>query len=186
VLARFRPQIGLARVAQVGYGFGTREMGWPNAVRLLVGGEVSGTQRDQVVEIQTNLDDSTPEALGFAMERLLEAGALDVAFSPLQMKKNRPGVLVRVLARPSDGQRLAELLLEHTSALGARVQTIERVIARRSERVVTTPWGDVRVKVKMLGSREVVAPEFEDCARVARAADVPLEQVFAAARAASV
>jgi uncharacterized protein (DUF111 family) len=99
------------------------------------------------------------------------------------MKKNRPGVLVRVLGRPADGQRLAELVLEHTSALGARVQTVERLIARRSERTVATPWGDVRVKVKHLGERELVAPEYEDCARLARAANVPLREVYAAARA---
>jgi uncharacterized protein (TIGR00299 family) protein len=177
-------------VERVGYGFGTREPAWPNAVRLIVGEmEAAATPRaaagllaDQVVEIQTNLDDATPEELGFAMERLLEAGALDVAFSPLQMKKNRPGVLVRVLARPADGQHLARLVLEHTSALGVRLQTIERVIARRAERMVSTPWGPVRVKVKLLGDTEIVAPEYEDCARVARAAQVPLRDVYAAAR----
>jgi uncharacterized protein (DUF111 family) len=92
-------------------------------------------------------------------------------------------VLLRVLGRPADGQRLAELVLEHTSALGARVQTIERLIARRSERTVTTPWGEVRVKVKHLGEREIVAPEYEDCARLARTANVPLREVYAAARA---
>src|SRR6202022_1505726 len=99
----------LGLVARVGYGFGTREPAWPNAVRLLVGepapvasSDSLGLKRESVVEIQTNLDDSSPEELAFAMERLLEAGALDVAFSPLQMKKNRPGVLVRVLARPAD------------------------------------------------------------------------------------
>ena len=90
------------RSTRIGYGFGTREPPWPNAVRVLVGEPVSNQtdlMRETVVEIQTNLDDATPEELGFAMERLLEAGALDVAFSPLQMKKNRPGVLVRVLGR---------------------------------------------------------------------------------------
>jgi len=179
----------LGRVMRVGYGFGTREPAWPNAVRLLVGEALVlptnplGLVRDSVVEIQTNLDDASPEELGFAMERLLEAGALDVAFSPLQMKKNRPGVLVRVLGRPEDGQRLAELVLAHTSALGARVQTIERLIARRSQRIVVTPWGRVRVKIKHLGERDVVAPEYEDCARVARAANVALAEVYAAARA---
>jgi uncharacterized protein (TIGR00299 family) protein len=178
----------LGRVERIGYGFGTREPPWPNAVRLLLGEQTSsasslGLIRESVVEIQTNLDDSSPEELAFAMERLLEAGALDVAFSPLQMKKNRPGVLVRVLARPEDGERLAELVLVHTSALGARVQTIERLIAPRSQRSVETPWGSVRVKVKHLGAREVVAPEYEDCARVARAANVSLAQVYAAARA---
>jgi uncharacterized protein (TIGR00299 family) protein len=186
VLARFAPEPVLDSVKQVGYGFGTRELAWPNAIRLIVGEETQRTsnlESDRVVEIQTNLDDASPEELGFAMERLLEAGALDVAFSPLQMKKNRPGVLVRVLGRPADGQRLAELVLEHTSALGVRVQTIERLIARRSERTVATPWGDVRVKVKHLGDREIVAPEHEDCARIARAAHVPLREVYAAARA---
>jgi pyridinium-3,5-bisthiocarboxylic acid mononucleotide nickel chelatase len=186
VLARFAPEPVLDAVARVGYGFGTREMPWPNALRILVGSAVSrlpgDLQQDRVVEIQTNLDDTTPEELGFAMERLLEAGALDVAFSPLQMKKNRPGVLVRVLGRPADGQRLAELVLEHTSALGARLHTLERLIARRSERTVATPWGVVRVKVKHLGDREIVAPEYEDCARLARAANVALAQVYAAAR----
>ena len=140
---------------------------------------------DAVVEIETNLDDSSPEELGFAMERLLEAGALDVAFSPLQMKKNRPGVLVRVLARPEDASRMAELVIEHTSALGVRFQRMERLIARRESRVAATPWGDVRVKVKLFDGREVVAPEYEDCARVARAAGVPLREVYAAARTGS-
>ncbi len=174
-------------VERVGYGFGTREPAWPNAVRLIVGdleapSDSGGLLADQVVEIQTNLDDATPEELGFAMERWLEAGALDVAFSALQMKKNRPGVLVRVLCRPADGPRLARLVLEHTSALGVRLQTIERLIARREERVVSTPWGAVRVKVKLLGETEIVAPEYEDCARVAREARVPLREVYASAR----
>jgi uncharacterized protein (DUF111 family) len=154
-------------------------------VRLLVGsvaGTPAGLQADSVVEIQTNLDDASPEELGFAMERLLEAGALDVAFSPLQMKKNRPGVLVRVLARPEDGERLAALVLEHTSALGVRLQTIQRLIAPRSVRTVDTAWGPVRLKVKHLDGREIVAPEYEDCARLARDAGVPLSEVYSAAR----
>jgi uncharacterized protein (TIGR00299 family) protein len=185
VLGTFGPASTSSPIASIGYGFGTREPAWPNAVRLLVGQLSSadlGLVRESIVEVQTNLDDATPEELGFAMERLLEAGALDVAFSPLQMKKNRPGVLVRVLARPQDGQRMAELVLEHTTALGVRLQTIDRLVARRSERTVSTAWGDVRVKVKHLGDRELIAPEYEDCARVARAANVPLSLVYAAAR----
>ena len=78
---------------------------------------------------------------------------------------------------------MTELVLVHTSALGARVQTIERLITRRSQRTVDTPWGQVQVKVKHLGENEIVAPEYEDCARIARAANVPLSQVYAAARA---
>jgi uncharacterized protein (TIGR00299 family) protein len=184
VLSTFGDSASVGRIARVGYGFGTREPAWPNAVRILVGDASRhelGLSRATVQEIQTNLDDATPEELGFAMERLLEAGALDVAFSPLHMKKNRPGVLVRVLARPQDGERLAALVLEHTSALGVRLQSIERLVARREQRTVATTWGEVRVKVKYLGERELVAPEYEDCARVARAANVPLRVVYAEA-----
>src|SRR6266851_3649012 len=177
-----RPDSTLTQLERIGYGFGSREPAWPNAVRLLVGTQTpSVLLTDTVTEIQTTLDDASPEELGYAMERLLEAGALDVAFSPLQMKKNRPGVLVRVLARPEDAERLAGLVLEHTSALGVRLQTIQRLIAKRSERAVATPWGDVRVKIKHLGEREIVAPEYKDCARLARDAHVPLRDVYDAA-----
>jgi uncharacterized protein (TIGR00299 family) protein len=187
VLGRFdAPEPLLGTISRIGYGFGTREPAWPNAVRLLVADDVArGLEQDTVVQVETNLDDATPEELGFAMERLLAAGALDVAFSPLQMKKNRPGVLLRVLGRPADGERLAALVLEHTPALGVRLQTIGRLIARRSERRVLTPWGEVRVKIKHLGQREVAAPEYEDCAQLARAATVPLSEVYAAARRAA-
>ncbi len=115
------------------------------------------------------------------MEQLLGDGALDVAFSPLQMKKNRPGVLVRVLARPADAARLAELLLISTSALGVRFGTLERLVARRGTETVDTPWGAVRIKVKRVGPRAVGAPEYEDCARLARAHQLPLRTVFAGA-----
>ena len=174
---------------RIGYGFGTRQLPWPNAVRIWTG-ELQpqpGTraQLDSVAQVETHLDDATPEELGFAMERLLACGALDVAFVPLQMKKNRPGVLLRVLGRPNDAQRLAELVLEHTSALGARVQVVERLIAPRSERRVQTPFGEVRVKLKHLGDRVVAAPEYEDCAHLARSLGVPLADVFAAARMAA-
>jgi uncharacterized protein (TIGR00299 family) protein len=187
VLARFDapPPVRLERI---GYGFGTRQLPWPNAVRVWTGPFDESPPRavlDSVAEIETHLDDATPEELGFAMERLLAAGALDVAFVPLQMKKNRPGVLLRVLGRPNDAQRLAELVLEHTSALGARVQVIQRLIAPRSERLVQTPFGEVRVKLKHLGERVVAAPEYEDCATAARASGVPLADVFAAARTAA-
>lgn len=190
-LARF-PAGGapLSTLDAVGYGFGTRQpAAWPNAVRVLIGR--SGAPReheptdllsDQVVEIETNLDDATGEELGFAMERLLEAGALDVAFSPLQMKKNRPGVLVRVLARPDDEARLIQLLLVHTTALGARSTRKQRLIARREERVVQTPWGDARAKIKLLGQQAIVAPEYEDCARLARAHGVAIRDVYDAVR----
>jgi uncharacterized protein (TIGR00299 family) protein len=178
VVAGFGPPSG--SIERIGYGFGAREPAWPNAVRIWLSG--APLRHDEVVQIETNLDDATPEELGFAMQVLLEAGALDVAFSPLQMKKNRPGVLLRLLVRPGEASRLAELVLEHTSALGVRLETLRRVVAERSERTVATPWGEVRVKVKHLGEREVLAPEYEDCARVARQAGIPLREVYEAAK----
>jgi pyridinium-3,5-bisthiocarboxylic acid mononucleotide nickel chelatase len=180
VLAR-PSEVASASIERVGYGFGTREPSWPNAVRaLLLSHGRFGT--DEVVQLETNLDDATPEELGFAMEQLLQAGALDVAFSPLQMKKNRPGVLLRVLARPDESGRLAELILEHTSALGVRMGTMQRLITHRGERSVQTPWGSVRVKVKHLPGRDVLSPEYEDCAQVARQAGVSLREVYEAAK----
>lgn len=187
-LASFPARPDLGTVDRIGYGFGTRQPPWPNAVRVVVGPEVAVPMdliQDQVAEIETNLDDATPEELGFAMERLLESGALDVAFSPLQMKKNRPGTLVRVLGRPSDGPRLIDVLLTHTSALGARTTLKDRLIARRAERTVATPWGNARVKLKLLGERQIAAPEYEDCARLARDSGVPLRDIYEAARRAA-
>jgi uncharacterized protein (TIGR00299 family) protein len=176
------------RVDRVGYGFGSRVLPWPNAVRVWSGDvALLGARplRDTVVQLETNLDDATPEQLSFAMERLMDAGALDVAFSPLQMKKNRPGVLVRVLAEPSLTAVVADLLLAHTTALGVRVQTIDRLVLPRRQRTVETPWGSVRVKERQVNDRWEAAPEFEDCATLARSAGVPLSRVYDAARTAA-
>lgn len=186
-LAQFGEPVFQA-IQQVGYGFGIRELPWPNALRVVIGdvaGDPSALSRDEVVQLETHLDDATPEQLGFAMEELLSAGALDVAFSPLQMKKNRPGVLVRVLAPPALERTMADALLLHTSALGLRVQRIGRIITARAERTVQTPWGAVRVKEKHLQGRVVISPEYEDCARVARQHGLPLADVYDAARSAS-
>lgn len=189
-LARFA-EPRFSRVEQVGYGFGSRTPPWPNAARVWLGDGAAALDaqdalaQDEVVEIETNLDDSTPEELGFAMERLLAGGALDVAFSPLVMKKNRPGVLVQVLAPPPLARPLAELLLAHTSALGVRLHHLQRYVAARSARTVHTPWGPVAIKEKRLPDRVVAAPEYEDCAALARQHGLPLSVVYEAARAAA-
>jgi uncharacterized protein (DUF111 family) len=181
-------------VQAVGYGFGTKEFppsassgpGWPNAVRVWLGRSLPPPSRpkgDQVVELACNLDDATGEMLGYAMERALAAGALDVWFTPIQMKKNRPATMLSVLARPEDADDLAALLLRETPTLGVRRQVFSRHKADREVRTVETPWGPVRVKVKVLGGQIVAAsPEYDDCARLAAEAGVPLAEVMAAAR----
>ena len=172
-------------IRKVGYGFGTKEFDWPNALRVWAGEEsLSATApgTDQVVQLACNLDDATGEALGYVMDRLLAAGALDVWFTSIQMKKNRPAYQVTLLARPEDADALAELLLRETPTLGLRRQLLVRRVAQRELRAVSTPWGPVRVKVKILDGEPVaVSPEYADCARIAEQADVPLAKVMEAA-----
>jgi hypothetical protein len=175
------------RVRAVGYGFGQKTFPWANALRVWLGARPAEGAEDQVVTLTCNLDDTTGETLGYVMTRLFDAGALDVWFTPVQMKKNRPGVVLSVLARPPQVDALAELVLRETSTLGLRVSPpIARVVAERRVRTVSTSWGDVRVKEKWLeGERVAVSPEYEDCARLAREADVPLARIFEAARRAA-
>jgi uncharacterized protein (DUF111 family) len=135
--------------------------------------------------IEANLDDATPELLGYAMERLFEAGALDVFFTPIQMKKNRPGTLLGVIGRPDRASALAEVILHETTTLGVRLRRSERLIAGRRQETVLTPFGPVRVKLKLLGERAIAAPEYEDCAQVAREQGVPLADVYRAAQQAA-
>jgi len=187
-------------IQTIGYGFGTKEFGpaegapegWPNALRVWLGtGEVdqplstaaASTESDRVALLACNLDDATGETLGYTMDRLLATGALDVWFTPIQMKKNRPATQLSVLCQPQDAGALAALLLRETPTLGVRQQILIRFKAGREMRQVETPWGAVRVKVKVLAGEAVAAsPEYDDCARLAVQAGVPLQQVMAAAR----
>jgi len=139
-------------------------------------------QADRVVLLECNIDDMTGEALGYALDRLLEAGALDAWFTPIYMKKSRPGTLLSVLCRPQDADRFRALLLRETTTLGVRWQVMDRAIAERGTDTVTTPWGPVRRKIKILGDRVVAAkPEYEDCARLAHEHGIPLQEVADAA-----
>jgi uncharacterized protein (TIGR00299 family) protein len=172
-------------VESVGYGFGSKAFDWPNALRVWLGKPLAQgcqTGKDEVVELACNLDDATAETLGYAMEQLLAAGALDVWFTPIQMKKNRPATMLSVLAQPQDAGNLATLILRETPSLGVRQQTIVRAIAERKMRSVQTPWGTVRTKLKVLGGQVVgVSPEYDDCARLAAEAGISLAEVVAAA-----
>ncbi len=134
-----------------------------------------------VAVIEANIDDSTPEVLGFAMERLLAAGALDVTLAPLLMKKNRPGTLVTVIARPEQRDGLAQILFAETSTLGMRMYEAERRVQAREWIEVETPHGRVRIKVARDGN---FAPEYDDCRRLALESGVPLKEILAEASAA--
>ena len=192
LLAEFAESFGPLRgltPRRIGYGLGTRDNRTrPNVLRAVLG-ETSGTdavaqdwETDTVAVLETNLDDLSAEVLGHFVERALADGALDVFHTPVQMKKNRPGVLLTVLCAEADADRFAAKMLRETSAFGVRRTLAERRKLRRRFITVATPWGEVRVKLGELNGAVVqAAPEFEDCRRLADAAGVPLKEVYAAA-----
>lgn len=174
-----------AMVADVtGYGAGTKDFGIPNVVRLMVGH--TAPQPSAVTLLEANLDDMNPEWYDRAVGKLFEAGALDVTLQPLQMKKGRPGVLLRVLCDPAARQRLAEVMMRETTTLGVRWFEGSRECLDRDWLEVDTDFGRVRVKLGRRGDHILnIAPEYESCRAAADAADAPLPLVEAAAREAA-
>ncbi len=173
---------------RVGYGLGTRDNRTrPNVVRAVLGesGSAGGPdwEIDTVAVLETNLDDVSGELLGHFVESTLRVGALDVFHTPIQMKKNRPGVLLTVLCLPADADRFTERLLRHTSAFGVRRSVLERRKLRREMVRVKTEFGEIPVKLGWLeGERVQAAPEFDVCRDKAVQAGVPVMVVFEAAR----
>ncbi|MBK9119425.1 MAG: nickel pincer cofactor biosynthesis protein LarC [Phycisphaerales bacterium] len=174
-------------IERIGYGAGTRENhSRPNLLRLLIGtADAAGGEADQVVVLETQLDDVTGQVVGYALERVREAGALDAYVVPIGMKKGRPGQLLTVLVAPADVLRVEEVLFRETPTLGVRRFLCERRKLTRTQVSVATPYGEIRIKVGRRGAETLQAwPEYEDCAAAARARGVALRQVQAAALAA--
>lgn len=174
------------RLRRIGYGAGRRELPWPNVARLWLGEAADESAPDALVQLETNIDDMNPELYPTVVQRLLAAGALDAWLTPVQMKKGRPGVVLSLLAPAAQEAELAALLLRETTTLGVRVHAVHRHEAGRELHTVATPYGPVPVKLKRLGDRVWgAAPEYEDCRRLAEAADVPVRLVYEAAQAAA-
>jgi uncharacterized protein (TIGR00299 family) protein len=169
-----------------GYGAGGRDLPIPNVIRLLLGEQRDARKGAGAIEnmvlLETNVDDNSGEMNGYVMEKLFAAGALDVFFTPIQMKKNRPATLISVLSRPEDVDVLERILFRETSTLGVRRQPVERCCLERESKTVETPYGPIRVKVAHLqdGSTKC-APEYEDCRQAAEAHGVPLRVTYEAA-----
>lgn len=176
------------RIDAVGYGAGDRRFDdRPNLLRLMLGEIEVAPGRDEMLVIETNIDDFNPELYDHVMERLLDAGARDVYLTPVHMKKNRPGVVLSVVGPASDRDALAAIILTETSAIGVRFFPVQRVVLSREVRDVTTAYGSVRVKVALgPDGRENLAPEYEDCKRLARELKIPIKAVYQAALAAAV
>ena len=174
------------RVEASGYGAGGRTYErFPNALRILVGEADAGARGERLLMIETNLDDASPQVVGHVMERAFARGALDCYFTPVQMKKNRPGVLVSILCRPAEREGLFGLLFDETTTLGVRSYEVERRALDREFVRVVTEFGPVSLKVARRDGRVVnVAPEYDDCRDAAVRAGVALREVESAARAA--
>ena len=178
-LAKSYGTLPAMRVNAIGYGAGDRDFAeQPNVLRVLSGEASRATEAALVSVLEANIDDSSPQVLGYALERLMDAGALDASLSPLQMKKNRPGSLLRVIARPEDQERLAQIVFAETSTLGLRIHAAERRVEERRTVEVETAYGKVRIKISGHGA---FAPEYEDCRALAKATGTPLPQIIAAA-----
>ena len=173
-------------VESIGHGAGDDRPGpMPNLLRAVLG-RSGGARADRVVVLETNLDDLVPEHFDYLMERLFAAGALDVSLQHLQMKKNRPGILVRVIARPADRLGLARVLFTESTAIGVRTTESERIVLERETLRVKTRWGTLRVKrVFDPDGRALVSAEVDDCKRAAARAGVPLREVVRAAEEAA-
>jgi uncharacterized protein (TIGR00299 family) protein len=172
----------------VGYGAGGRDLPIPNVMRLLIGesAPAADVPPKVVSVIETNIDDLNPEVYEHVMSRLFKAGALDVFLTPIQMKKNRPATLLRVICRPADSGTMTNILFEETSTLGVRRHVMERETLPRTMLEVQTPYGIARVKTARLPDGRIkAAPEYEDCRRLAEAQGVPLRDVYLAAELAA-
>jgi uncharacterized protein (TIGR00299 family) protein len=173
----------LMAIEAIGHGAGTRNFPeQPNLLRVFVGSVAAPLERDQVWVLESNLDDVPAETIGYCYELLLAAGALDVFTIPIFMKKNRPGVLLSVLAPESALAGLEEILFRETATLGIRRHAVDRHKLKREQVNVNTRWGPIRGKLALLPGREpLFSPEFDDCARIAREQQIPLRDVQDAA-----
>ena len=172
------------KAEKVAYGAGTRNFkNFPNVVRLTVG-EADAQQEspfpvEEITVLEANIDDMSPQVFGYVMEQALSSGALDAFGIPVQMKKSRPGMLLTVLCRTEDSQRLTKLILSETTTLGVRIRREARAALTRRHMSVNTKWGEVRMKLANLnGSISNYAPEYEDCSRIAKEQKVPLKTVM--------
>jgi pyridinium-3,5-bisthiocarboxylic acid mononucleotide nickel chelatase len=182
LITAFAPEFGgIPALRVLSQGFGAGDKDFPrqaNVLRVLLGERTHASESMSVRMLEANIDDSTPQVLGYAMERLLEAGALDVTLTPVFMKKNRPAAMISVLAAPELTEQLASILFAETSTLGLRIVQAERRVLARSTAEVETAYGKIRIKYTDAGT---FAPEYDDCRKAAAAKGVALRTVIAEA-----
>ena len=168
------------RISSVGYGAGDRDFKkHPNLLRVVIGEQSQAREATRIFVIEANVDDMNPQVAGYVRERLQDTGALDVTLAPVYMKKDRPGLMISVLAKPEDREKLSELLFTETTTLGIRMYPVERRVLERRWQPVETSYGEVRIKVASEnGTVRNFAPEYEDCRRIALEKEVPFKEVW--------
>lgn len=172
-------------VEKSAYGAGTRDYkDFPNALRLMLGETKNQKLKTQnLTVIETNVDDISPEILGFVMEKAFELGALDCWFTPIQMKKNRPSTLISILCEMCEKEKFINLLINETTTIGIRIRETERICLEREISKLTTKFGDVSIKTARFGEKIVnLKPEFEDLKKIARRENLPLREIEAEIR----
>ncbi|MBN1289253.1 MAG: nickel pincer cofactor biosynthesis protein LarC [Actinobacteria bacterium] len=166
---------------RTGYGGGTKELGFPNMLRVILGESIDlpASGEELAYQVSTNIDDMNPEFYEYVMKKLFEKGAHDVWLTPIHMKKTRPGTVVTVLCAPRDVSKIKDILLQETSTFGLRTSMVTKKAVEREIIGVDTRWGPVGVKVGRVSNQITnVSPEFADCARIAEEEDVPIKEVF--------
>ena len=167
------------KVEKVGYGAGNKQFPtWPNVVRIWIGEENDAANDDGLVLLETNIDDMNPQIYGYLMERLFAEKAADVWFTPIQMKKNRPAIMLSVLASSSLEAKLSEIIMKETSTLGIRSRTVSRHMAHREIIALDSSLGRAHAKIKRFGQDILaVSPEYDDCRKLAMEHNLPLHEV---------
>jgi hypothetical protein len=167
------------RVESIGYGAGTKEIPQiPNLLRVAVGELEPALDQDEVVSVETNIDDMNPEIMPYVIERLLAVGAHDAYLIPILMKKGRPGMLLSILTERRVLEPVLHVVFRETTTLGVRIQPIERRKVRRASRTVTTSFGETKVKVVVHDGGERLIPEHDECRRIATERNLPLKEVY--------
>jgi len=167
------------KIESIGYGAGTKEFdGVPNLLRVFVGELPQTYENDELVMVETNIDNMNPEIYPYVLERLLAAGAHDAYIIPIIMKKGRPGILFSVLTSRSAIEAIIDIMFRETTTLGLRIQPVERRKLTRSQREVQTSFGFVKAKVISVSGQERLVPEFEECKRLAKERGLPLLEIY--------
>ncbi len=167
-------------IHKIGYGAGEREFpDRPNLVRILLGEKNPTWVEDEMLVMEANIDDMNPEIYDYVLDRLFAAGARDVSLSPIQMKKNRPGILLRIIAEPSTKDKLAEIVFKETSTIGIRYYQVGRVVLKRSSHRVKTKYGTINVKIVDLpGDGKRATPEYDEIKKLAERKRIPLKVLY--------